>query len=277
MRRHAELRQTAARATALNWPEYLMEAGELAAFMVSACVVVALLEHPQSAAAAWLPHPLARRAVIGAAMGLTAIAIVYSPWGRRSGAHFNPAVTLTFWWLGKIADRDAAAYVAAHFAGAWFGVALAAVLLGEVIGHPSVNYVATVPGPDGVALAFAAEAMLSFGLMSVVLRASNSGRLAPYTGLLAGVMVAVYIAVEAPLSGMSMNPARSFGPALFGRVWSSLWLYFTAPPLGMLAAAAFYLRQHGAAAVDCAKLHHRNRARCIFCEYQHRGMVIGNR
>lgn len=244
-----------------------MEAAELAAFMVSACVVVALLEHPDSPAGNWLPDPMLRRVLIGAAMGVTAVAIVYSPWGKQSGAHFNPAVTLTFWRLGKVAGTDAAAYVAAHFAGAWIGVALAALLLGEIIGHPTVNYVATVPGVAGVAAAFGAEVLLSFGLMSVILEASNNPRLARYTGVFAGVMVAAYISLEAPLSGMSMNPARTFGPALFGHIWSSIWIYFSAPPLGMLVAAEVYRRRHGSGAVDCAKLHHQNDRRCIFCWY----------
>src|SRR5205809_926416 len=74
------------------------------------------------------------------------------------------------------------------------------------------------------------------------------------------------IALAAPISGMSMNPARTFGSALLPQLWDSLWIYFLAPPLGMMAAAAVYLRQKHA--VGCAKLHHQNRLRCIFCEYQ---------
>ena len=102
--------------------------------------------------------------------------------------------------------------------------------------------------------------------MSVILRVSNHGRLARYTGLCAGIMVALFITVEGPLSGMSMNPARTLGSALFARDWTALWIYFIAPPAGMLAAAELYLRQRGREAVFCAKLHHQNRKRCIFCE-----------
>jgi hypothetical protein len=65
---------------------------------------------------------------------------------------------------------------------------------------------------------------------------------------------------------MSMNPARTLGSALFARDWTALWIYFLAPPAGMLAAAEVYLRQRGREAVFCAKLHHQNRKRCIFCE-----------
>jgi aquaporin Z len=104
--------------------------------------------------------------------------------------------------------------------------------------------------------------------MSVILRVSNTPRLARYTGLFAGALVATYITIENPLSGMSMNPARTFGSAVNARDWTALWIYFTAPPLGMLAAAEVYVRTRGWRAVFCAKLHHQNDKRCIFCEYQ---------
>jgi aquaporin Z len=81
-----------------------------------------------------------------------------------------------------------------------------------------------------------------------------------------------YISIEAPLSGMSMNPARTFGSALSANTWTALWIYFTAPPLGMLLAAETYLRLAGARKVFCAKLHHHNNKRCIFrCNFQELG------
>jgi aquaporin Z len=235
--------------------------------MVSASLVVALLEHPASPAHPAISAPVSRRVLTGIAMGLTAMAIVYSPWGKRSGAHFNPSFTITFWRLGKVATWDAVFYAGAHFIGASAGVLLSRVLLDTVIAHPSVNYVATLPGAAGAATAFVAETIISLGIMLAVLIVSNRTRLAPYTGVFAGAIVATYIAVEAPLSGMSMNPARSFGPALIGDIWSALWIYFVAPPLGMLLAAETYLRIGGV--VGCAKLHHDNPTRCIFCWHQH--------
>ena len=261
--------QLALRATLQeHWPEYLMEAAELGAFMLSACLVVALVEHPGSAVRQMIPDATVRRVLTGIAMGLTAIAIVYSPWGKQSGAHFNPSVTLTFWRLGKVATWDAVFYVVAQFAGAIVGVLIAAAALGRLIAHPAVNYVATLPGSGGPAMAFVAELSIACGLMMVVLTASNTPRLARYTGLFAGVLVATYISIEAPLSGMSMNPARTFGSALVAQMWSGLWVYFTAPPLGMLIAAQVFLRARGAAGVECAKLDHQNEKRCIFCDYQ---------
>ncbi len=251
-----------------HWPEYLMEAAELALFMISACCFVVLLEHPASPARHALPNPFLRRLLMGLAMGTTAVAIIFSPLGKRSGAHFNPAVTLTFWRLGKVRAADAVGYVASQFAGAAAGVAIAGLFLGSSISEPSVNYAATRPGARGLAAAFVAEFVISFILMSVILRASSHPRLGPFTGVLAGILVATFITFEAPISGMSMNPARTFGSATGAGMWNALWIYFTAPPLGMLSAAELHTRLPGAARVLCAKLHHANEQRCIFrCGY----------
>jgi aquaporin Z len=251
-----------------HWPEYLMEATELGLFMVSACVFAVLLFHPDSSVPRLLPAPGLRRLLIGIAMALTAVAIIYSPLGRRSGAHFNPSLTLTYVRLARVAPTDALFYVAAHFVGAVAGVALAAFILGRPrLAHAAVNYAATLPGPHGAAAAFAAELAISFVLMTVVLVVSSRPRLTRFTGLFAATLVATYITLEAPLSGMSMNPARSFGSAFFAGAWSVLWIYFLAPPLGMLLAAETYVRLHGRRAVACAKLNHTGHARCIFCAF----------
>jgi aquaporin Z len=100
--------------------------------------------------------------------------------------------------------------------------------------------------------------------MTVVLHVSNRASLARFTGLAAGVLVALYITLEAPISGMSMNPARSFASALPAGAWEAFWVYLVAPPLGMLVAAEVYARRRGARAVYCAKLHHDRVGRCIF-------------
>jgi aquaporin Z len=253
-----------------HWPEYLMEAAGLGLFMISAAVVTALLEYPHSPLHQLLPDPIIRRVLIGVAMGLTAIGIIYSPWGKRSGAHLNPAVTVTFFRLGKIQSLDALFYVLAQFTGGLVGLLVASMALGMAIEHPTVNYVVTVPGGEGTGIAFAAETAISFCLMLVVLIVSNQAKLNVWTGVFAGTLVAIYIAIEAPLSGMSMNPARSFASALPAHLWTGFWVYLTAPLLGMLLAAECYVRVRGAHRVLCAKLHHRNNTRCIFCcNYMH--------
>jgi len=114
-----------------------------------------------------------------------------------------------------------------------------------------------------------AELMMALILMSVILWVSNTRALNRYTGMVAGTLVMIYISVEAPISGMSLNPARTFGSAFAAQVWSSIWIYFTAPPIGMLLAAELYLRLRGRDRILCAKLHHENTERCIFhCNYR---------
>lgn len=247
----------------LHWPEYLIEAGAIGVFMVSAAVFAAVLYYPSSPVFGAVSNDLVRRALMGLAMGATAVAIIYSPWGQRSGAHLNPAVTLTFFRLGKVARQDLLGYVIAQFAGAIVGIAAAAAALHGIVSDPSVHYVATRPGPTGDAVAFLAEAAISFVLMLTVLAVSNHARLAPFTGLCAGLLVWTYIMVEAPLSGMSMNPARTLGSAVVAGDYLGLWIYFTAPPLGMLLAAELFTRSRGAR-VLCAKLHHPHNGPCIF-------------
>src|SRR5262245_27534999 len=245
-----------------HWPEYLREAAELGLFMISAGLFTILLHHPESTIVSFIPSEFIRRMLTGIAMGGTAIALVFSPLGKRSGAHFNPAVTLTFWWLGKVKNWDLVFYIIAQFVGGIAGVFAVTLLVGEAISHPTVNYAATLPGRRGVIVAFIAEFVIAFVLMSVVLRVSNTPHIARYTGVFAGALVAAYITFEAPFSGMSMNPARTFGSALIGHLWTGLWIYFTAPVLAMQLAGALYLR--GTGTVYCAKYHHYNRHRCIF-------------
>jgi aquaporin Z len=251
-----------------HWPEYLIEAAGLGLFMVSACVFATLLEHPGSPVPQAVTDATLRRIPMGLAMGATALAIVYSRWGQRSGAHLNPAVTLTFWRLGKVAGWDAVFYVLAQFLGGIVGVGIAYLALGRAVAHPAVNYAATVPGEGGPGVAFLAELLMTFVLMVVVLVVSNRPGLNRFTGLCAAALVASYIVLEAPISGMSLNPARTVGSAVHAAVWTGLWVYLTAPLLGMLGAAQLHVLMRGSSAIRCAKLHHENTQRCIFrCGY----------
>ena len=247
-----------------HWPEYVSEAAGIGIFMVVAGLCVVLVSTP--GAVRTLASVDLRRALIGIAMGLTAIALIYSPWGRRSGAHLNPAVTLTFLRLGKVAPTDAAFYVLAQFAGGMAGTSLLALLLGERFTLPPVSAVATLPGRPGEIAAFAAEIAIAFVLMTTVLAANASLRLMRWTGVCAGILVALYIAIEAPVSGMSLNPARSVASALPSGLWHGIWIYLTAPFVGMLLAAELH-RWRGRR-TPCAKLHHDTHHRCIFrCDF----------
>lgn len=232
-----------------------MEGAALGMFMISACVFGVLLPR-------WIPAGFWLRAASGLAMGATAVSIICSPWGQRSGAHMNPAVTLAFLSLRKIAPWDAAFYIAAQFSGGAAGVAISALVLGPALAR--AQYVATAPGPGGAPVAFAAELAISFVLLSVVLRTANSRRWHRLTPFVAGSLVATFITMESPLSGMSMNPARSFASALPSAIWTGFWIYIAAPVLAMTAAARLYR----SGPVFCAKFHHHNGRRCIFrCNY----------
>lgn len=246
-----------------HWPEYLIEAAGLGLFMTSAAVVTTVMENPASPLRQLLQDPLLRRALIGLAMGLTAVMLIYSPWGRRSGAHLNPAVTLSYLRLGRIRPADAAGYIVAQCVGGVVGVELVARALGPPFTSPPVNWVATLPGDGGLWLAFGGEALISAILMSVILTVSSSKRYAACTGLCAGFLVATFITLEAPWSGMSMNPARSLASAVPAGMLQFFWIYLLAPPLGMLAAVELHLRR--TASRPCAKLMHCAHEDCIHC------------
>lgn len=248
-----------------HWPEYLCEAACLGVFMISAGMFTALLEYPNSPVRQALPDDFLRLALNGLAMGLTAIAIIYSPVGARSGAHMNPAVTWTFFRLGKVKGWDALFYPVFQTIGGVAGVLLAKFALRSIFTDAPVSYVVTVPGKAGVATAFIAETVIAGGMMLMVLSLTNTPKLARFTGLCGGMLVFLYITFEAPLSGMSINPARTVASALPSGVWTAGWIYFVAPIGGMLLAAEIYRALRKGAQVGCAKWNHDPRQRCIFC------------
>ena len=258
-------RLTVARALRAHWPEYLMEAWGLGTFMLSAGLFATLLEYPGSPIRSAIEDGDLRRGLMGLAMGLTAIVIIYSPWGKRSGAHINPAVTLSFWRLGKVKPVDALFYVLAQFLGGALGVAIVWAILGATFAEPPVHFVNTFPGPAGPGVAYLVEMGMAAGLMLMVVVSLASDRLMPFIGLFAGIMVATYITLLAPLSGMGINPARSFASALPGGLWDFLWIYLTAPVIGMLAAVEGHRLLGRSRKWFCAKLNHDDAYRCIHC------------
>jgi aquaporin Z len=252
----------------LHWQLYVFESAELALFMIAACFSTVLLYNPASPLLSFLPSADFRRLLMGAAMGVTAILIIHSPMGKRSGAHFNPAITLTYLRLGKIARLDALFYVLLQFIGGIVGVALSALVLGPLLASPSVVYAETVPGKYGTGAAFAAECFMAALLMGVVLWTSNRPSLAALTGYFVGILIALYVFLFAPISGFSINPARTTASAVFANVWTAIWLYFSAPLLGMFCSAEIYLHWQGPDRILCAKLHPDPAYECPFlCTY----------
>lgn len=259
----------------LHWPLYLIEGGGLAVFMLVAALADTLLEASHSPLPVWITSALARRSLMGLAMGLTSISLIYSAWGARSGAHFNPALTLTFALLGKVAPFDAVLYIVAQFIGGACGVLVAWALAGAPLAQAPVHFVVTVPGAHGVPLAFAMEVLISGLLMAVTLFSSNRPRWMRYTGVMCGTLIVLFVSFEAPFSGMSMNPARTVASALPSGIWTAVWLYFLAPPLGMLLAALVWHKTGAPRPIACAKLNHDTEHPCPFhCHYRAHGIHV---
>lgn len=247
-----------------HWRLYVDEGVELALFMISACSFTVWLFNPAFPALDLLPSAALRRLLMGISMGATAILIIRSPIGRQSGAHFNPAITLTYFRLGKIDKWDASFYVVFQFIGGICGVGLSALCLRSSLAVPAVDYAVTVPGRGGAAGAFCAEYFMAALLMLVVLWFSNRPPIAQYTSYLVGILITFYVFVFAPVSGFSINPARTTGSAVFAHVWTAAWLYFVAPLLGMMTSAEIYSRAYGKENVLCAKLHPDPKYPCPF-------------
>jgi aquaporin Z len=228
-----------------HWRHYLVEAGGIMTFLAVSSTAAVVFHHPDSAVARALgPHEWVQRIGVGLVVGGLIVAMANSPWGRRSGAHFNPAVTLGFWQLGHIRTADALWYVLAQFAGA-LGAGLAMRwLLAPWFGHHRIHYNTTRPigAPHGWAPALGAEILISSVLMLGLLWALHSAKRKKWAGALAGLLLAVFVIVESPLSGMSLNPARTLGAAAAAGEWQGLWLYFLGPLLAMWATAEAYRR-----------------------------------
>jgi aquaporin Z len=167
---------------------------------------------------------------VAAAFGLIVLIIIQGL-GHVSGAHVNPAMTIGFWAAGRFPGRRVLPYVAAQLLGAGLGSGVVWLLAapGSLLG-------ATLPA-HGAAQAFGVELGLTFWLMLIILRVTASYY---EQGLLVGLTISAVVGLEAlvggPLSGASMNPARSLAPALLSGNWTAAWVYVAAPLAGVLLA-----------------------------------------
>ncbi|MEO5583337.1 MAG: aquaporin [Saprospiraceae bacterium] len=216
----------------LHWKELLIEAWALGTFMISAAIFTILIESTISP-----DHSILKKLFTGMAMGLTAICIIYSPWGRASGAHMNPAMSFTMLMLRKMDKYTAWLYITVQFIGGLLGLELVNLFFKERLMQTNINYVQTLPGPQGIFVAFIGEFIISFILILMVLFSSNEKSTRRYTGIFAGILITLFITFESPLSGMSMNPARTIASAFVAGNFHYIWLYFLAPVAGMLSAA----------------------------------------
>jgi aquaporin Z len=220
--------------------DYCYEALGLGIFMFSAGLFDVIIDHPDLPVRQHISSAFIRRFLIGLSMGLTALFIFNAPFGKKSGAYINPAVTLVQYRLGNIDKKDAFFYALFQFIGGSLGMYAIYLFLPALISHPAINYIVTVPGSAGIAIAFFLELMISFLLILVVLFTSNSKQFSTYTPYIVALLITLYISFEAPYSGMSMNPARSFASAIVANQWKDFWLYCTAPVTGMLAGQLLF-------------------------------------
>lgn len=167
--------------------------------------------------------------------GAVVAALIYTL-GHISGAHFNPAVTLAFWASGFFPRKHVLTYILAQSLGA----VVASVALFASLG-PVANLGATLPLNDNWLQSFVLETILTFILMFVIL-GSGLDRRAPigFAGVAIGLTVGLEAAFMGPITGASMNPVRSLGPALVAGLWQHHWLYWVAPILGAQLAVLIY-------------------------------------
>ena len=232
-----------------------MEAAGLMFFMVNAAWLTTLLEYPGSPVRKAIDSPFLRRIPLGIIMGLVIAIIIYNPWGKRSGAHINPAVTWAFLRMGKIGKWDALFYTVFQFLGGIAAAFLMRLLIGAPFRSPEVMFATTHPGKQtGPLIAFVAEFGITLFLVFVLFLGMSSKKYEKKVGWVAAFLIMIYLWFETPLSGMSLNPARSFGSALAGNMWDGLWVYFVAPPLAALLAAELFVRWKGATGILSARL-----------------------
>ena len=233
---------------------------------------VVFMMSASSPAHSLMPAYRVRLLLTGILFAAGGTAVVYSPLGQRSGGHINPAVSLTFWMLGKMGGRDMALYSTAQLLGGLAGAGLVKVLWGGWAA--SVDTGVTMPAPwISPAGAAGVEFLITGSLLWVILFFASHPKLHRWTGFAAGVWVAFLVFAEAPVTGTSLNPARSLGPAVVTDDYRNLWVYFLGPLGGATAAALLWkpMVAAGVRSVFCAKLFHTDRYRCHLADCRFAG------
>ncbi|MBV9488172.1 MAG: aquaporin family protein [Verrucomicrobia bacterium] len=211
----------------------------------------------------WIASASVRRAITALIFAGSGSLFAISPLGKLSGAHINPSMSLAFFARGKMFVNDLVGYIVGQFLGALVASVLLLVVWGPYFA--SVDYGMTLPG-NGYPLwfVFLAEVLMTGTLILAVFTFLSSRQLMRWTPLMTWVLVAALVWVGAPVSGTSLNPARSVGPAVVAWVWRGQWIYVLAPPLGALGATALFSFIAVERRVLTAKLFHVPHYPCIF-------------
>jgi aquaporin Z len=233
-----------------HWREYVCEFFGTAVLLFVGLTGVYLVQP-------WQVPEWLKCLTIGLFFATAFVAVSYSPLGKISGAHLNPAITFAFWNCGLMTSLDAFLYIMAQLAGAVLGSAL----VFQALSWSGTLYAMTLPGQQyPVFLTLVVETVLSFIMIIETFYFMFSNETRRLTALAVGLFVALATCLFAPISGASLNPARSFGPDVYMLQFSSLWIYFVGPLLGSFVA----VRVTRALAPDvlprCSKMGHRNYA-----------------
>jgi len=219
---------------------FLMEATGLGIFMISAGFFTILLFHPHFQKIYMVPSPLLRQVIIGCIMGSTAFFIITNSWISRSGAHINPAVTLTFLYLGRISVLESIGYIISQFIGGTLGLYLLDLIMHPYLSANEIKYIVTVPGTVGPIWAAILETCIAIIMMFTVLYLGKGDKTRKWTPYFVGLLVSLYAAFESPYSGFGMNPARTFASAFLSGIWTHYEIYLLCPCLGMFLSAYFF-------------------------------------
>jgi glycerol uptake facilitator-like aquaporin len=212
--------------------------------------------------------PLDRDAIIGSVAGTAVIVIAFSPLGRRSGGHLNPAVTVGLWLQRVIGRADLVGYCVAQVAGAVLGVEAARVC-GAHVGDPNVRWSVIAPANSlSRPVAAAIEAAGTFVQLGLIYALLTTRRYHAWAPVAAGLMLATSIVALATVSGAGFSPVRALGPDIVTGTYPAVWIYLVGPLVGAAAAAG--------AVIACGrrpltgKLHHDPRIPChMRCEISH--------
>ena len=188
--------------------------------------------------------------------------------GKRSGGHVNPAVTVAFWLNGLMSGTDTVCYIAAQFAGAVLGAWLAFTMFD----WKNLGVALALPGVDSSALlVLLVEVIIIFALIIAIFSFTSSGKSGRFTGIAVGIYIVVVTVLFAAISGVGLNPARNFGPAVLLLRFDYIWIYFTASVLGAFAAYGLFRGATRGAQPACCKLCYKTEGPCLFkcnCEFK---------
>ena len=224
---------------------YISEFIGTAILMIGGITAISFSFGYQSQLPTLIPSQTLRLALAGAGFGLGVIVVVYSVLGQTSGGHLNPALTIAFWMQAKIETRQLAPYIFCQCLGSLTGTWVVATLLPNLsssVGH-GVTSIADTISP-GVAIVI--EALLTMAFVLMIFWMTSCHDRARYTGFCVFIYLIIFVPLEAPLTGTSINPARSIGPAIYANNYTDLAIYIFGPLAGAIAGAMIskYILNH---------------------------------